>query len=210
MRKIIFHDPTKNYVFKGRSETKKLIPNHKSLFYAKEGKGLPIGNLTSQFFANVYLSGLDHFITDTLGFKKYVRYVDDFVLVAERKETLHALVQPINQYLHENRGLRLHPKKIKLQEIAKGVDFLGYIVRPNYTLVRQKVVKRLKKRVYDFATLLDGVHDEEIREEEMEKFRSVVQSYFGHCAHAESFRLRESITHKVDTLMKNHPQAREL
>jgi len=88
VNKVIYHDPTKNYVFKGDKTKLKLLPAHKTLFKIPKHKGLPIGNLTSQFFANVYMNGFDNFVKRTLKVKHYIRYVDDFVLFDSSKERL--------------------------------------------------------------------------------------------------------------------------
>lgn len=195
-RKIIFHDPTKDYFYKGNPEKRLLIPRHKSLFYA-EGCGLPIGNLTSQFFANVYLNELDQFVTVTLGVERYIRYVDDFVMIDEDKNTLKSLILPINTFLKERLKLKIHPGKIQLQEVRKGIDFLGYFVKQSHTLVRQKVVKRCKKRLQEISHLFASctVHDErEVARDTL----PVVNSYYGHFGHANSFNLRK---HLYDTHM---------
>ena len=140
IQKIIFNDPTENFLYRGNPAKKNLIPKSKSLFYSA-GRGLPIGNLTSQFFANVYLNELDQFITKTLGFNRYVRYVDDFVLLSEDKEKLRVSVKVIDDFLQERLHLSIHPSKIVLQPVSSGVDYLGYFVKPTHMLVRQKVIK---------------------------------------------------------------------
>lgn len=85
---IIYHKPTENYVIKGEKSLFSLIPNHKSLFYAENKKGLPIGNHSSQFLANLYLNELDQFIKRELKTRGYIRYVDDFILLSQSKEQL--------------------------------------------------------------------------------------------------------------------------
>lgn len=189
-QKIIFHDPTTNYLYKGDPKKKTLIPRHKSLFYA-DGRGLPIGNLTSQFFANVYLNELDQFATTTLGMARYVRYVDDFVIVGKDRETVRSLIAPINSFLKEKIRLRINQDKIQLQQVRKGIDFLGYVIRPNYTLVRQKVVGRCKKRLWEIS-LLFGAGANENREL-AEHAMPMLNSYYGHFGHARSFRLRKHL-----------------
>ncbi|MCX6752463.1 MAG: RNA-directed DNA polymerase [Candidatus Nomurabacteria bacterium] len=182
-KKIIFHDPTKNYFYKGDPKKKALIPPHKSLFCVKN-KGLPIGNLTSQFFANVYLNELDHFVIDTLGIERYIRYVDDFVIVHEDKNRLTSVTKSIDIFLKEILGLRIHPKKIYLQEIYKGIDFLGYFIKPSHILVRQRVVRRFKNRLY-----------QNIDEEGFLLVSNIpmIQSYLGHFGHANTFNLKKKL-----------------
>lgn len=177
---IIYHDPTLNYTFKGELKTKSLIPIQKSLFYAN-GNGLPIGNLTSQFFANCYLDGLDKYITETLGNSHYVRYVDDFVILDEDKEKLQEAVNEVDRFLCENLSLCLCKDKTILQPTERGIDFLGYFIKPTHTLVRQKVVKRFKDRLYKRRNPIDGFFSlSDI---------PMIQSYFGHFSHAYSYDL---------------------
>lgn len=180
---ILFHNPTKNFIYRGETILQNLIPKHKSLFYSGD-RGLPIGNLTSQFFANIYLNELDHFIVKKLGVKYYVRYVDDLVIVDALKHKLKTLIPIIDRFLQVNLELQLHPGKIRLQEMRKGVDFLGYFIKPSHILVRQKVVKRFKDRLR--------------RSLDSDGFLSticipMIKSYLGHLGHASSFRLQRDL-----------------
>jgi len=176
-QKIIYHDPTKNYFFKGDERLKILIPKEKSLFYSN-GKGLPIGNLTSQFFANAYLDQLDKYIY-SLGHKYYVRYVDDFIILGGKEMVTEIPI--IRQFLKEKLDLQLSEKKIKFQQIERGIDFLGYYIKPDYILVRRKIVSRFKDKMY------------RLENPKTKDLLSIVNSYFGHFIHASSFRLRKTI-----------------
>ena len=184
IQKIIFNDPTENFLYKGNPAKKNLIPKSKSLFYSA-GRGLPIGNLTSQFFANVYLNELDQFITKTLGFGRYVRYVDDFVLLSEDKEKLRASVKVIDEFLQKRLHLSIHPGKIVLQPVSYGVDYLGYFVKPTHMLVRQKVVKRFKSKLHRISRVTEDMSDDQV-----ETILPMVNSYYGHLCHAQSYSLR--------------------
>ncbi len=106
------------------------VPPHKRLRNAPTGCGLPIGNLTSQFFANVYLNELDQFVKHTLKARHYVRYVDDFVLLADDAATLQRWQADISQYLQDRLRLRLKTEH-HLAPLEQGVDFLGYVLRPS-------------------------------------------------------------------------------
>jgi hypothetical protein len=178
---IIFHDPTKNFIYRGDPKLIKLIPSHKSLFYSGCNNGLPIGNLTSQFFANIYLNELDQFITKTLKCRNYARYVDDFIMIAFDKDKLLLLIGPIRNFLKKHLDLNLHKNKIILQHISKGVDFLGYFIKPTHTLVRQRVVKRFKNELYLRRDKKDGLFS-------IDNI-PMIQSYLGHFGHANSFNL---------------------
>lgn len=181
---IIFNNPTKNFIYRGKTILKNLIPKSKSLFYSGE-LGLPIGNLTSQFFANIYLNELDQFVTKTLGYDNYIRYVDDFIIIDNSKEKLKSLIPIIDNFLQTNLGLKIHPRKIILQETRMGVDFLGYYVKPTHTLVRQKVVKRFKDRLYKRRNPNDGFLSlGDI---------SMIKSYLGHFGHSNGYNLVRKI-----------------
>lgn len=182
---IIFHDPTSNYVYKGDPQLQKLIPPHKSLLHNEIGKGLPIGNLTSQFFANVYLNELDQFITKILLYPNYARYVDDFLIVDMDKDKLLLQIPIIKNFLKQSLDLDLHPNKITLQHVSKGIDFLGYFIKPTHTLVRQKVVKRFKDKLYKYRDSEDGLFNV--------CHISMMKSYMGHFGHANSFNLKNKM-----------------
>jgi len=187
-RTIIFHKPTNNYIVKGNPSLFKLIPSRKSLFKSPEGKGLPIGNYSSQFSANLYLNQLDQFVKRELKCKYYVRYVDDLVLLDKNGEKLKYLRDKINLFLKENLDLELNLNKTKLQSMDKGIDFLGYFIEPKYILVRQKVVKRLKNKLYRLNKILNSkfkIPDS--------KILAMLNSYYGHFRHAFSFNLRKDI-----------------
>ena len=109
--------------------------------------GLPLGNLTSQLFANVYLNELDQFIKHELKIKGYVRYADDFVLMHENKELLIDCRQKIEHFLQEHLLLKVHPKKVILKTYASGVDFLGYVSFPHHRVIRTKTKRRMFRRI---------------------------------------------------------------
>jgi hypothetical protein len=141
---VIFNDPTKSCIIKSGKSDWAGLPKSKSLFYAGKNKGLPIGNLTSQFFGNIYLNDFDHFAKYKLACGYYGRYVDDIVIVHEDKEYLKMIIPEIARYLKENLNLELHGKKIYLQHFRKGVSFLGVFIKPH----RIYAGKRLKGNFY--------------------------------------------------------------
>lgn len=113
-KQIIYHNPTKNYTFKGDKSKLRLLPAHKTLFKIPENKGLPIGNLTSQFFANIYMNDFDNYIKRVLKVKHYIRYVDDFVLFDTSKERLQKLYIEIQTYLKRNLALEIRADTTKI------------------------------------------------------------------------------------------------
>jgi hypothetical protein len=146
-QKIIFHKSQENYFKKGKPNTFDLIPEHKSLFYQKNKKGLPIGNYSSQFFANLYLNELDQFIKRNLKQRFYIRYVDDFVIFGKDKLALEELVGKINKFLKISLNLELNYAKIKLEKADKGLDFSGYFIKSRYLLIRKRVLNNFCEKV---------------------------------------------------------------
>lgn len=188
---LIYHDPTLDFTFKGNKKGLEALPSHKTLFKIPKHRGLPIGNLTSQFFANVYMNDFDNYVKRELKVKKYVRYVDDFVLLDESKERLEILHDLIKNYLHTELQLTLRTDT-KLKKNTEGLDFLGYIIRPHYALVRQRVVNNYKKKK---AKYLDEYEKQKgmMKLVEIKKFLSVQASFVGHCKHANSYKLNQKI-----------------
>lgn len=115
-------------------------------FRIQEGKGLPLGNLTSQLFANVYLHELDRFMKFQVQEKFYVRYCDDFVVVSTSRLHLEQLVRRLDGFLHRHLLVELHPSKVSLRTWAQGIDFLGYVLLPQATVLRTKTKRRMIQR----------------------------------------------------------------
>ena len=202
-KQIIFQDPIKNFYQKGDPNLSRLIPSHKSLFEVPEGQGLPIGNLTSQFFANVYLNELDQFAKHQLKIKYYLRYVDDIVILHQNPEQLKIWHQKLNQFLKEKLKLHFHPKKSVLQSIYRGINFVGFIIKPHYSLVRRKTVGNLKRKLWQFnqAPLPETA---EIFNEQLQQILAVINSYYGQFKHSHTFNLRKSIYQKHFRILKSY------
>jgi RNA-directed DNA polymerase len=128
-------------------------------------------------------------VTERLGVQKYVRYVDDFVMIDEDSDRLKSLIVPIDVFLKEKLDLRIHRGKICLQETLKGIDFLGYFIKPTHILVRQKVVKRLKNKLEVIKREIE--ENPKNRERIAEEALLMVNSYYGHFSHANSYNLRK-------------------
>ncbi|MDP3052654.1 MAG: RNA-directed DNA polymerase [bacterium] len=191
---IIFSKPTENYLVKGDPELFSLIPPHKSLFHSGEGRGLPIGNLTSQFFANVYLNELDHFIKRELKCRYYCRYVDDFTLLAEDINTLKYRRLEIEIFLRDKLRLKLHPRKQVLQSVGHGIDFVGYFIKPYHTLIRNRTVRNLKRNLFKFNLELEQINIPDLKK--LEQILSTINSYYGFLRHSHSLKLRRHIYEK--------------
>ncbi len=119
-------------------------------YYDGSGKGMPLGNLTSQFFANVYLNDLDYFAKHKLKIKYYIRYVDDFVILHNSKERLEIWKKEISEFLKEKLKLELHPQKSKIISISKGIDFVGFRNFYYHKLLRKRNINNMKIKIKDF------------------------------------------------------------
>lgn len=148
LHQTIFHDPTQNYRFVWSSEHYKTLPKDKSLFHCRPHTWLPIGNITSQLFANIYLDALDKYIKYELWCEYYGRYVDDFVIVHQDKEYLLSLIPQIRNFLADKPKLTLHPKKIYLQHYSKWVQFLWAIIKPHRMYLNKRTLGNWKKMIY--------------------------------------------------------------
>ncbi len=149
-------------------------------------KGLPIGNLTSQFFANIYLNQLDHFIKDELGIKKYVRYVDDFAVFSDDKLFLKKLRQKIELELEKYR-LRIHPVKSQITHATYGENFLGFRIFPNKIRVKSDNLRRARRRMKDLQDdYKNGLKG-------MDEIGQSIQSWVSHLNYGDTYRLRKDI-----------------
>ena len=153
-------------------------------------RGLPIGNLTSQFFANVYLNALDHFVKEKLGVKKYVRYVDDFALFGDNREILTKARKQIEDFLATLR-LQIHAVKSQLFETRIGANFVGFRVFPKLIRVRNDNLRRARWRL---RKMVDEYREGNI---EAEKVKQRLQSWIAHLEHGDTFQLRQNIFTKL-------------
>lgn len=119
-------------------------------FHSTEpGKGLPLGNLTSQLLVNIYMNEFDQFMKHELRVKYYIRYVDDFVVFSEDKTYLESLIIQIGKFLREQLKLNLHPQKVFIKTLASGMDFLGWVHFPDHRTLRTATRRRMMKRLTD-------------------------------------------------------------
>lgn len=137
------------------------------------------------------MNELDQFIKHKLKVKCYLRYADDFALLAENKEYLTKLVEPIDVFLKNNLDLGLHPNKIILRKLKWGVDFLGYITLPHYRLPRTKTKRRLFKKLRGKISDLKNGYVSEY------SFNQSLQSYLGYLSHANSYKLTQKLKNQI-------------
>lgn len=167
----------------------KIIRSYETL----PGKGIPLGNLTSQIFSNIYLDRLDQFIKRNLRAKHYLRYADDFIILDAEKERLERLVPVLNDFLERDLKLQLHPSKLIIKKIHSGIDFLGYIVYPTHIILRTKTKRRMLRKIAAKKRELDaGIIS-------AETFDNTLQSYLGMLTHCRG----EGIRNDVDRITDN-------
>jgi|SRR3989344_66382 len=158
-----------------------------------EGKGLPLGNVTSQLFANIYLNELDQFAKHALEARYYARYCDDFIIVHNSREYLTDCIGTLNTFCRELLRLELHPKKIFIRKVKQGVDFLGYAILEGRLVVRTSTKRRIFRKIGEIDRLCNK------GEVTVEYAGASLQSYLGVLSHAKSRR----IYHQIGNILRN-------
>lgn len=152
-----------------------LLENIICSFQTSPGEGLPLGNLTSQLFVNVYMNEFDQFVKRKMKVRHYIRYADDFVILSEDKQYLIHLLPKIKKFLTEQLQLTLHPSKVSLRTVASGVDFLGWVNFPNHRVLRTTTKRGMFRRLANCPT------------------EATTQSYLGLLQHGNAFGLQEQV-----------------
>jgi len=165
------------------------LPPDKSLFHSPTDCGLPIGNLTSQIFGNFYLHSLDRFVTQKLGFQRYGRYVDDFVLMDAKPARLKAAIPRIASFLRTDLGLTLHPRKVYMQPAAHGFQFLGAVIKPGRIYATSRIKGNFYASIQRYNSLIN-LQNGKISKQQLQAFICSVNSYMGLLIHYCTFRLR--------------------
>jgi RNA-directed DNA polymerase len=155
--------------------------------------GIPIGNLASQIFANLYLNGLDHYLKETIKCQHYIRYMDDLVVFGNEKDWLGEIKKDIGEYLQRLR-LKLHPNKSRIYLTTSGIGFLGYKIYPTHRLISKQNIKRAKRRIKKYLKLLGVgmIH--------WSKLTRSIRSWLGYAIHADSFNLRRRLLGELGLL----------
>ena len=195
LEQIIFTDPTLGCKLCSLEWKWDGLASTKSLFTAPQGKGLPIGNLTSQIMANFYLSILDHFVKHDLSIKMYGRYVDDFFLIHKEKAYLKQCMQEISGFLERELRLKLSEKKVALQRVRHGVKFLGVVVEPGHVNVSRRTVGRFYGAVRRVSA---QARDHRQSKAEMQRSVASINSYLGLLGHWDTFRVRRAGLQALD------------
>jgi RNA-directed DNA polymerase len=147
LRAVLFHDPRQDVEVRGSRARLALVPPHKRLMNAPADTGLPIGNLLSQFCANVFMDVLDQFIKHQLKCRYYIRYVDDFILLHDSPQWLNQARAAIERFVVERLGIRINPSKTILQPISRGVDFVGQVIKPHRRTTRKRTLRAALNRL---------------------------------------------------------------
>lgn len=178
---IIMLDPMENCIIVGDESDWDGIDHAKCMRYVEPGLGLPIGNLTSQLYSNVYLNVYDQFVKRELKARHYGRYVDDSNLVDASREWLLDQVPKIREFLYYELGLELHMGKLHIRDVRHGVEFLGAFVKPYRDYVSNKTLSRITRSLQSLD-LRDINH-----------ITTTVNSYLGFLSHTASFNLRKRL-----------------
>ncbi len=146
-----------------------------SFYYIRQGFGLPLGNLTSQLFANVYMNEFDQFVKHKIKVKYYIRYADDFVILSEDKNYLKEQVPIIRNFLQDKLSLALHPDKVFIGTLYSGIDFLGWVNFPDHRIIRNKTKNRMLKKLKENNT------------------SETLNSYFGLLSHGNAQKVKNKV-----------------
>lgn len=165
------------------SLVKKIIDS----FETEPNKGIPLGNVTSQIFANIYLNQLDQFVKHQLRIKYYIRYTDDFVILDKDTNFLKSLIAKINEFLRKHLKFSLHKEKLSIRKYRGGVDVLGYVSFPHHQILRIKTKNRMFKR------MLEKIEELKSGELDEESFNQSLQSYFGLITHCDSYKIQKEL-----------------
>ena len=182
---IILNDPIQNCIRQGNTEDWKELTPSKSLFCSKKGSGLPIGNLTSQLFSNVYLNGLDQMMKRQCKCRHYGRYVDDFYVVSRSREELKRIKATATQFLYNERTLTVHPAKTVIRSVVYGVDFLGAFIKPHRVYIRNSTLRRMTSKI--------NALKQNLSEHTPQQIRDSLNSFLGLMKHYKTYNIRKHL-----------------
>ena len=195
----IRHEPQKDCIKRGRLDLWDELPPEKSLFNAPKGIGMPIGNITSQLLANFYLSFFDEFMNNVCKIygSKYVRFVDDFIVVCKTKDQVKRLWHYANDFLREKLHITLHPDKIYIQDVKKGVKFVGSVIKPGRIYLSNRSVGGFTSMLHSLDKVCCRVYlemekgfDCRFLLRDLEHYVCSTNSYMGFLIHTNSYHIR--------------------
>lgn len=194
LKTTIDNKPQENCIKNSPLKMWKLIPKNKSLFTNNPDYGLPIGNLTSQLFANFFLSFFDWFILKVLKFEHYVRYVDDFTIASDDKQRILDAIPLFRKFLKEELHITLHPDKIYIQHATKGIKFVGSQLKYE----RKYVGNRTVSHFYQTIMRYNAIARRDECEENLEKFRASINSYLGFLKDGNNYATKRRLMNKIN------------
>jgi len=180
-----------------------LIRRVLSNYSTQEGKGMPLGNLTSQFFANVYLNELDKFVKNKLKAKYYIRYVDDFVILHSSEKKLTKWREEIALFTREKLLLDLHPEKTMIIESGHGVDFLGLKIFPNHKIMKKRNILSFKRKL---RSIYDKFDDGKIMYDEVYDF---LEGWIAYAKNADTYNLRRKVMRNIGDKFQSEVSTKE-
>lgn len=163
-----------------------------SFHSTKIGVGLPLGNLTSQLFVNIYMNEFDQLAKHKLKAKYYIRYADDFVFLSNSRTQLEEMVLRADIYLQEKLKLQLHPDKVFIKTLSAGVDFLGMINFPDHCILRTKTKRKMQNKLHS------KYNEFQVGDVSEESFSQSLQSYLGMLKHCEGYKIQKEIQKRFD------------
>ena len=166
-----------------------ILSNHES---KESGKGMPLGNLTSQFLANVYLNELDQFVKKQLRAKYYIRYVDDFIILHNDKRTLSCYKEKLEKFLNDNLSLKLNQDKSRIEPLTRGIQFLGFRTFYHHKILKKKSTSRIYHKVH---SLENDYHSRKISYDKLYDF---LEGWCAYARNANTFRLRKNLLVQID------------
>lgn len=187
-REIVLLNPIEDCRLHGSETEWEDLPKSKSLFHSPVGCGLPIGNLTSQLFSNVYLNVLDQYVKRELGCRHYGRYVDDFYVVSADRVYLEQVAKWVSVALQERLDLEINDGKTKVHSIWHGVDFLGAYVKPYRQYASRQMVARMRDKLRHLPW------------DNREKVQASLQSYGGLLSHGMNYRLWQRVRYEMSAI----------
>ncbi len=194
LHQTIFNSVAKNCRIKGSKSDWVGLPASKSLFNYPSDTGLPIGNLTSQVFGNVYLNDIDHYVKKELKIKHYGRYVDDMIFFHQDKYYLENVIPELQEQASKV-GLRLHPNKIVLKSIDEGIPFLGQIIKPHRNYIGNRTKNNFYQAIQEINKTMAVVP--QFSWQQLCDIRAKLNSYLGIIQHANSYKLRKVMLGKL-------------
>jgi hypothetical protein len=195
IRQTIFNNVAENCRIKGSKSDWDGLPPSKSLFNYPSNTGLPIGNLTSQVFGNVYMNDFDHFVKKEMKVKYYGRYVDDMLFVHNDKSFLEDIISQLSHFLLSHFQLKIHPNKIVLKSVNEGIPFLGQIIKPHCTYIGNRTKNNFYQAIQEINKVMAVVP--QFTWQQLCDIRATLNSYLGCMHHTNSFKLRKSMLDRL-------------